>query len=309
MRITVPLILLVALLGWAASAAQPRFVIDDEEYTAKVIEAGTRLVQKGGLPSLERLRAQFKPGHYPVTLAPVQNHKISAPDLCDRLMESVVTVGALYKCVECGEWHFNSSAGFSVGPGGIISTCCHVVYGEAADVGEGYLVIADAAARIYPARAILAADPESDTCLVQVDAPALKPLPLRAGARPGERIYCLSHPGGYYFMFTEGLIARVCRKPNDLWDAFGQTNSTPTRPILFLNVTTEFAPGSSGAPVVDESGNVVAQVASITDVGEFEIGSTNAPPSPSVPVRFCTAAEELLRITGPESPQQNSSKK
>jgi hypothetical protein len=70
-----------------------------------------------------------------------------------------------------------------------------------------------------------------------------------------------------------------------------------SRPILCLNVTTEFAPGSSGAPVVDEEGNVVGQVASIADAGEREVGDTNAPASPSVPVRFCTASEELMRLT------------
>jgi hypothetical protein len=70
-----------------------------------------------------------------------------------------------------------------------------------------------------------------------------------------------------------------------------------TRPILFLNVTAEFAPGSSGAPIVDEAGNVLGQVASIADAGEPpEDGDENAPASPSVPVRFCTATEEILRL-------------
>jgi hypothetical protein len=41
-------------------------------------------------------------------------------------------------------------------------------------------------------------------------------------------------------------------------------------------------------------------VTSIADAGEPpENGSTNAPASPSVPVRFCTAAEEILRLSEP----------
>jgi hypothetical protein len=117
--------------------------------------------------------------------------------------------------------------------------------------------------------------------------------------RAGERVYCLSHPGGYYFMFTQGMVARLNRRPNDVFDERGRTNGLVTRPILFLNVTAEFAPGSSGAPVVDEDGNVVAQVASIADAGDPRSADTNAPPSPSVPVRFCTAAEEILHLTSP----------
>ncbi len=84
---------------------------------------------------------------------------------------------------------------------------------------------------------------------------------------------------------------------NEVLDENGQTNGLLTRPILFLNVTTEFAPGSSGAPIVDEDCNIVGQVASIAEAGEPEIGNTNAPPSPSVPLGFCTAAEEILRLT------------
>ena len=100
-------------------------------------------------------------------------------------------------------------------------------------------------------------------------------------------------------MFTQGTVARINRKRNEMLDVHGHTNGVITRPILLLNVTSEFAPGSSGAPVVDEAGNVVGQVASIADAGEPEMGSTNAPPSPSVPIRFCTAAEEILRLTAP----------
>jgi hypothetical protein len=95
------------------------------------------------------------------------------------------------------------------------------------------------------------------------------------------------------------MVARVSRQRNEMLDEHGHTNGLLTRPILFLNVTAEFAPGSSGAPIADDAGNVVAQVASIADAGEPDLANTNAPPSPSVPVRFCTAADEILRLTQP----------
>ena len=194
--------------------------------------------------------------------------KLAAPDLCDRLRQSTLAVGSYYKCPDCGEWHFNGSAGFVVGEGGIICTCCHVVTAEDEGVKESYLIAADDAGRVFPVQSVLAADTESDSCLVKIDAPGLKPLPLRTGVRAGERVYCLSHPGGYFFMFTQGMVARVNLKRNEVLDEHGHTNGMLTRPILFLNVTAEFAPGSSGAPVVDEAGNVVAQVASIAEAGE-----------------------------------------
>ena len=297
MRTIVLLFLNLALATAAALAGGSRFVIDDEEYVDKVTEASAKLLQKGKLKSLDSLRAEVHSEGLSIKLAPLSRQKITAPDLCDRLRQSTLAVGSFYKCADCSEWHFNSSAGFVVGEDGIICTCCHVIQAEDEGVKESYLIAADGAGHVFPIQSVLASDAESDTCFVKINAPGLKPLPLRAGARAGERVYCLSHPGGYYFMFTQGMVARLNRKRNEVLDEHGHTNGLLTRPILFLNVTTEFAPGSSGAPIVDEAGNVVAQVASIADAGEPPIGNTNAPPSPSVPVRFCTATEEILRLT------------
>ncbi len=294
------LVLGMSLVGADVRAQAPRFVIDDEAYVDKVTQASAQLLQAGKLKSLDSLRGQVHPGSFPLKMPSLFRQKLAAPDLCDRLRQSTLAVGSYYKCPDCGEWHFNSSAGFAVGEGGVISTCCHVVTTVDEGVKESYLVAADDTGRVFPVQSVLAADKESDTCLVKIDAPGLKPLPLRTGVRAGERVYCLSHPGGYFFMFTQGMVSRVNLKRNEMLDEHGHTNGLSTRPILFLNVTAEFAPGSSGAPMVDEAGNVVGQVASIADAGEPEIGSTNGPPSPSVPVRFCTATEELLRLTTPD---------
>jgi serine protease Do len=296
MRIFRVLILATVLVAAGALAETPRFVIDDAEYADKVTDASAKLLQDGKLKSLDSLRRQVRSGSFPVKSPAPSHQKLAPPDLCDRLRQSTLAVGSYYKCPDCGEWHFNSSAGFVVGEG-VVCTCCHVVQAEDEGVKESYLVAADDTGRVFPVQSVLAADTESDTCLVKIDAPGLKPLPLRTGVRTGERVYCLSHPGGYFFMFTQGMVARVNRKCNEVLDEHGHTNGLLTRPILFLNVTAEFAPGSSGAPVADEAGNVVAQVASIADAGESPIGNTNAPPSPSVPVRFCTATEEILRLT------------
>lgn len=287
----------LALLSAGALAETPRLVVDDEEYVARVTEAGARLLREGRLKSDEALRRQVRNGGANIRRLPLSRHKLAVPDLCDRLRQSTLAVGNYYRCPECPKWHFNSSAGFVVGERGVVATCCHVVAAEDEGIKESYLIAADAAGRVFPVVSVLAADRESDTCLVRIDAPDLPPLPLRSGVRAGEPVYCLSHPGGYYFMFTEGLVARVTRMRNEVLDEHGRTNGLLTRPILFLNVTAEFAPGASGAPIVDEAGNVVAQVASIADAGEPLAGDTNAPPVPSVPVRFCTAAEEILRLT------------
>ena len=291
----------LALVNAAALAQSPRFVIDDDEYLERITNASARLLQGGRLKSVDWLRSQLPAKRHAMKLAPVSSVKLAAPDLYDRLRESTLAVGSYYKCPDCGAWHFNSSAGFVAGEGGIVCTCWHVVAGEDSEVKESYLIAADSAGQVFPVQSVLAADTEADTCFLKIGAAGLKPLPLRANVRPGERVYCLSHPGGFHFMFSEGVVARVTRGRLDVLDEHGQPKleAGRSRPVLSLNVTAEFAPGSSGAPIVDEAANVVGQVASITDAGEPEAGDEQKPASPSVPVRFCTATEEVLRLTEP----------
>jgi S1-C subfamily serine protease len=287
-------------------AQTSRFVIDDDDYLDRVTAASSKLLRKHKLVSLDSLRAQVHTKGSAVKLAQLSQQKFSPPDLCERLRESTLAVGSYYKCPDCGEWHFNSSAGFVVAEGGIVCTCCHVVLGEDEGVKESYLIAADSAGNVFPVKSVVAADTDADTCFLKVDAPDLKPLPMRSNARAGERVYCLSHPGGYHFMFTEGMVARLNRRRDEALDLHGRsnTNGILTRPILYLNVTAEFAPGSSGAPIVDENGNVVGQVSSIADAGEPDSGDENNAPSPSVPVRFCVASEEIAALTDPQHHQQ-----
>ena len=293
------LLLGVLLVAGPGRAGLPRLIIDDDEYVAQVAKACGKLKADQKLLAAGVLRAQVRAQGFALKPVPPSKRKLEGPDLCDLLRESTLAVGTYYKCPDCGEWHFSGSAGFMVGDG-IVCTCCHVVLGEDDGVKESYLVAADAAGHVFPVRAVLAADPQSDTCFLRIENCTLKPLALRTEVRAGERVYCLSHPGGYYFMFTQGMVARLNLRPNEVYDEHGHTNGLLTRPILFLNVTAEFAPGSSGAPVVDDAGNVVGQVASIADAGESPAGDTNAPASPSVPVRFCTATEEILKLSDPE---------
>jgi serine protease Do len=284
-------------LGKPASAP---FVVDDDVFSDKITQECSKLMRKGKLCSVETLRAQVRTKGFPVKLAPASHSKFSPPELCERLRESTLAVGSYYKCPDCGDWHFNSSAGFVVGENGIICTCCHVVIAEEKDVKKSYLVAADSSGHVYPVLSVLAADTEADTCFLKIEATGMTPLSLQPDIKAGENVYCLSHPGGYYFMFTGGMVARLNQRRDEAMDSQGKTNGLLTRPLLYLNITAEFSPGSSGAPIVDESGNVVAQVSSIAEAGDPQPGDENTAPAPSVPMRFCIATREIMRLSDPD---------
>ena len=292
-------ILLSLLICFSIHAGPKRFVVDDDDYVDKITTTCATLLAKGKLKSQTALREQIQVKGRALTFAPLSSTKLNPPEICNRLQESVVAIGSYYRCPDCNQWHFNSSSGFVVASNGVVATCCHVVNVIDEGVKESYLAVADSAGHVYPVESVLAADTDADTCFVKVDGLNLRPLPMRSDIRAGERVYCLSHPGGNHFMFTEGMVSRVNRRRDELPDDHNSNKTLLTRPLLFLNVSAEYAPGSSGAPIVDASANVVGQVSSIAELGEPTSGDDTNAPSPSVAIRFCIASEEMMRLANP----------
>ncbi|MBI3881706.1 MAG: trypsin-like peptidase domain-containing protein [Verrucomicrobia bacterium] len=290
--------------SFSAETAPPRFVVDDEAFEDTVIASAQKLMKQGKLVRADVLQKQLSRIFSPVKFAPPSSQKLAPPELYDRVRESTLAIGTVYECTNCSDWHFNSAAGFVLTEDGVVSTAYHVANGkdeEANPKTGSFLVAANSTGKVFPVKEILAADVESDTCLLRIEATGFKPLALRTGARTGERVFCLSHPDGNHFLFSEGMVARV-HLMHDVLGADGADDKPEraSRPILCLNITADFAPGSSGGPVVDEAGNVVALVQSIANFVDDD--GKGASPLVVGPVRYCVSAEEIVRLTQPHDP-------
>ena len=283
--------LLALALLLVSMRADDRLVVDDQVFTAKCTAATEELQKAGKLVSFKKLRTQLNRASCELQLPAPRKDKLSAQEVYRTVRESTVVVGTFFKCTKCKAWHFDSSSGF-VAADGVVSTCHHVVQFEDKRMREGYLVVADATGRVYPITEVLAANAAVDTCLLRVADLALKPLALNPAAEVGARVYCLGHPDGNHWMFTEGLLSRYFINREE-----AETGKI-VRPSLYINVTAEYSPGSSGAPVVDECGNVVGQVESITASWETEPGEKGKSVSASygMPLRACVAAEEIAKL-------------
>jgi S1-C subfamily serine protease len=110
--------------------------------------------------------------------------------------------------------------------------------------------------RVFPIKAVLAADRINDAAVLKVEAADLTPLPLAKSARVGATVYCLSHPLMNYmgtengfFAFTQGIVSGRYRSR-----LMGAT------PVNVLAITADYAQGSSGGPILNEHGAVVGMV-------------------------------------------------
>ena len=300
-----PVVLLVPLLGLAAFAQQAdpsapapiaspapssesRFVVDDEAYEKQADQATEQLAKEGKLVGYTQIAKTAPPAHPATAVAPSSDKALSPPELADLLRGSTVALGLRYQEPKSKKWRFMIGAtAFAVAPG-VFSTSLHVMTLDPSFMKEAQAVAVTHEGKVFPVTGVLAASDRADTCLISVPGLDLPPLPLRTGVRPGEQVWCMSHPDGFTYMFTSGQVARVSR---DRWDEKHQ-------PALHVEVTAEYCPGSSGGALADAAGNVVAQVSSINNYDGFTSRDGKAV-NGIVSARTCTAAEEMLVLTEP----------
>jgi len=267
---------------------------DQEHFDHTVREQAGALQKAGTLLTPVQLAAQ-PTDSAPLTFAEPCKTPLDSATIYDHLSHSVVFVGYYYLCHHCNNWHLQGGTGFAVGPD-VVSTCCHVLAFKPDDMREAYAFAADIHGRVYVVDHIVGANRTADTCLVHLTGAKLEPLALRTDPRVGEPVYCLGHPGSHYFVFTDGAVSRLLQIHRD------------GKPVHYLDVSCAYSPGSSGAPLVDNCGNVLAQVHTIESqmlkTHVQESGNREEAWATVFNHRMSTAADEITALSDPAARTQ-----
>ncbi|HEX2747467.1 MAG TPA: serine protease, partial [Verrucomicrobiales bacterium] len=225
----------------------------------EVIEKAGVLREAGKLASAEKV-AEFlkKPAPEKVTLPSPKTEPMSRSAIYEEARRDRVRVGWYYLCKKCNHWHTRLAGGYPLTEDGVIATCHHVVQ-PGDDMREGYLIVVDGGGVVTPVTSVIADSTGRDICVIRAAGGKFKPMPLNDAVHPGDAAYCLSDPLGVTGYFSEGMVNRFYRKP----DGKGTDEES-----LRLHVSTDWAPGSSGSPVLDQSGNVIGHVSTISAMSE-----------------------------------------
>jgi hypothetical protein len=157
-------------------------------------------------------------------------------------------------------WTFNLSGGYVLTADGAAVTCHHVMEPPDENAAKSYVVAADDEDHLYPVTEILADNPDTDTCIFRIKGENLTPLPLATDTTPGDKVVCFSDPMNQRGYYSEGVVARFLTRP--LASAPNGKQDINTQPI-WVEVTTDYAMGSSGSAVLDMFGNAVGHVSEI----------------------------------------------
>jgi S1-C subfamily serine protease len=169
---------------------------------------------------------------------------------------------------------------------GAVVTNYHVVDHPSRDT----ILVMTADQHVFPVEAILAASRAGDLAIMKISAEGLRPLPVAttpAAAPVGSPISVVSHPDGRFYSYTTGIVSRYMKVHSDGQD------------VDAVSITADYARGSSGAPVLNPQGHVVAIVMSTESVYYNQSG--NEQRNLQMVFKTCIPSRSLLKLIEPYS--------
>ena len=270
---------------------QSRNGIRDEEN--KISKQAEKLFQNGKLLGLEATGELIKsPAAIKLELPVAHKNALTPSQVAERAKVSGYRVGWAYLCNSCDNWHINLAGGYAITDNGILGTCSHVINMDNKKMRKGGLIAVDHSGKVYPVTSILANDKKIDGALIKIDAKTTH-LPLNDQIAPGDSAFCLSRPLKQGQYFSQGIVNRFYWNNDKRGD---DPNSIKALGMLKLNVSSRWAPGSSGSAVLDTFGNAIGHVATISTMDNGASRKNNEKGRTLITLHSATPARAMMAL-------------
>lgn len=236
---------------------------------AALTEQAKKLQGEAALLTMARGAEQAMRTQCELVLPAADTQPLAPRERWQRARLSHIRVGAYYLCSKCERWHLDLSGGYAITADGAVVTCAHVI-APPQDFKEGWLVAATEEDVLLPVTEVLACNVGTDCAIVRVKPEKpLTPLPLGFDVSPGDSVWCFSDPSGKRGYYSEGIVSRFVRRSFiRKREAADLPKGTEVVAPVWLETTTDWAPGSSGSALIDQFGNAVGHVSEIQTVIE-----------------------------------------
>ena len=259
-----------------------------------LLEKAKTLREGGKLLNVAKVTELLKaPIAAPLALPEPNTKPLAGREIADRARKAFLRLGWYYLCPRCDRWHLSLAAAYAISADGGAATCHHVVM-PGKEMREGYLVAVDHAGSVLPVTAILAKSQTMDVAILHIEGGDFAPLPLNDQVAPGDAAFCFSDPLGQLGYLSRGIVNRFYRDS----ESNAEAGSLEDLKHLRVNVSTDWAPGSSGAAVLDECGNAIGHVSTISPLTEDDGTRTPAPDAPKRGAKAKPAQPKAGRFNG-----------
>ena len=264
---------LLLCVPWRASA-EPDGCVDDAALLKTLTRQVQQLQEQKKLVPIKELREQLVRTRVALKLAAPGAQPLAPAELYRRVQGSVLIHCHLFNCSKCKRVHVNPSTCFPLTSDGI----CVANYHAFINSNTIAMAVASRDGRVFPVTEVLAASARDDIAIFRVAADNLQPLLLAAPAAVGEPIAVISHPHSAFYVMTQGAVARYCLE-----------KGAPR-----MQITADYAIGSSGGPVLGANGAVVGMVASTQTI--YADRQHGEPGNMQMVVKLCVPCNSIRKL-------------
>ena len=218
--------------------------------------------EEWGMKKLSRNVHRTMPSDFKLNLPTASSTNLSPEELYKKRLNSALIFGKMYSCGECPKMHLSLIASATpVTEDGVCLVNYHMVHPivsrEGVLKGDSVYFLTDRDGQIFPIVEVMAYSRDEDAAVIRVDTRGKKldAIPLGEDAATGSHVNLISHPKQMLYTYTQGYVTR-----NTMYNY-------PDRPVLdLMEVSADFAEGSSGGPFMDDKGNLVGMVKGTTSI-------------------------------------------
>ena len=215
-------------------------VINDRAIIGQMTREATRMMDSDEAVSMESLIEQLKKEPRAKLVLPA-----GKGGRAEEVQKAIAVVGGVYKCKSCTRWHVAPASGFLIAED-LVVTNYHVVN----QPERSALAVRLFDGRVFMVESVVVASERYDLAVVRIPNTGITPVTLGQAAPVGAKVDLISHPNQKFYTLSEGRVARYFMTQRD------------RKTVPAMAITADFGRGSSGAPVLNEAGEVVGIAAS-----------------------------------------------
>ena len=283
------------ILGWSVECDGQKSVgVDYRNYSqrnAVILDSLKQAIKINAFKGIHTLKREFAEvqSNQPVEvkMCKVQKRKLNPDEIVGKRRGSILTVNKFLHATTQPEVVTDWATAVVLSEDGVCVTNYHVFWQLLDSTGklggrDSLIFVATEAGKVYPITELLSYNKTGDFAFFKINTKGdkLTPMPIGEDLSVGEEVHLLSNPEGYPYVYMKGIVTRTIA--TEMGNPFGNR----------MEMSADFAKGSSGAPIMDNRGNMVGMVSCIRAI----YYSTQPPYYLQMNVKMCVPISVLQRV-------------